>query len=61
MEDLHKSVDESFINNKNTMFPNDAWIKEPVKGEDRTEDFRVTEYKIFLDLGGFRFHSEINL
>ena len=43
------------------MFPNDAWIQEPVKGEDRTEDFRVTEYKVFLDLGGFRSHSEIKL
>ena len=61
MDDLHKSVDESFLNNQRTMFPNDAWIKEPVKGEDRTEDFRVTEYRMFLDLRGFRFHSEIKL
>lgn len=61
MEDLHKSVDESFLYNQHTMFPNDAWIQEPVKGADRTEDFRVTEHKVFLDLGGFRSHSEIKL
>ena len=54
-------MDESSLNNQHTMFPNDAWIQEPVKGEDRTEDFRVTEYRMFLDLGGFRFHSEIKL
>lgn len=43
------------------MLQNDAQIKNPSKGKDKTVDFKLTEYKMFIYQYGFRFHIEIKV
>ena len=35
--------------------------EKPFKEKDRTVDYKVTEYRVFPDACGFRFHIEIKL
>lgn len=47
LEDMYKSVNKDFPNDKCRMLQNHAWVKYTLKVQERPVDFNVTEYKKF--------------
>ena len=50
LEGLHNSVSKNFPNEQCKILQNHVWIKDLFKMQDRTMDFNVTEYKMFITL-----------
>ena len=43
LEDLHNSVNQYFPDGQHMISQNHAWVKDPLKVQDRPMDFNVTE------------------
>lgn len=56
IEDLHNSVNQHFPNGKCMILQNPAWVKDPLRVQDRLLGFNVTEYGKFISVV-FRFYS----
>lgn len=47
---LQNSVSKYFPNDWNMLLSSHAWVKNPTNEQDRTTDFSVTKYKMFIDM-----------